>query len=97
MTKEQRILFDLPDIRSIIFECRKCGGRYGVPIEKPINAANMAQCPFCAEDWMPFAHADNAYVEFMSKLRALRHLQENGRDGFCLRLEVDGEPPAPKD
>lgn len=54
MTIQRRTLIEPADIIGIEFECRHCGSRYLVPLQR--FDRRVGRCPNCQEKWLKDGH-----------------------------------------
>jgi hypothetical protein len=92
MTIEHKVVVALGDIKSVVFECRKCHTRVSVPTE---DAKLPHSCP-CGQQWTPdYMESVNGpklspYQRFCAVLKECRTLQANGAP-FTILLEFEAE------
>lgn len=99
MTFEYRLVFDSEDVLTLIFECKKCGGRHGVPVNRTIQGSSLIDCPYCNTDWLDstdYVKQSKPFVEFIAALKELNRVSEYIRPGFQFRIEA-AAPPMPSD
>ena len=86
MTKEQRIVFGLSDIKSIRLMCRKCEEPTYFSLKKSTTAPH--NCPHCKEQWIL---ADNSIKElkFVSRFRELVKDLDNGELLAEIQFEIE--------
>lgn len=91
MTIESRIVFDLTEIKSVIFECTTCGARTSLPLGKVDYPPQ--HCPAGHSwNWNVRTGYQSTESPFRALLSALAKLRDPllGQMGFNLFLEIDG-------
>lgn len=91
MTIERRIIFDLAEIQSVIFECKDCGARVSL---RPGKAHRPPEnCP-AGHAWhwnvdTGFRSTESPFIALLSSVARLQDpvLQQMG---FLVFLEIDG-------
>jgi hypothetical protein len=91
MTYEHRIVVSLDEIKSVIFECNKCGSRICRPPDR------IGHVPFscdCGHTWRPeFSRqpgiVEPLYVQFVAAIQALRLVGRENPLGFKIFLEFE--------
>jgi len=93
MTIENRIVFDLAEIKAIIFECESCESRISL---SPKDAKMPPyQCP-TGHQWpwnvdMNYESTQSPFRALLSSLARLQEYAKNGRGvGFRVLLELNG-------
>lgn len=92
MTIENRILFDLTEIKTVIFECQTCSARVAL-VPRTIDVYPPTQCPLGhAWGWNLDTGYTSTQSPFRALLSALARLQDPllSRMGFRVLLEIDG-------
>lgn len=96
MVIEHRAVFDLEDIKSVVFECSNCGGRFAVPANQSVSERSLLECHYCRTEWHWEEFKARPFTEFMAALRQVTRFQETAESRpFRMRLEFDGSLPAP--
>ena len=89
MTRENRIIFDLDDIRALRWQCDHCGAATSYPIDQTISFPQS--CPACDRDGVrgqPNAQT-TAFRDFANALKTVVRLQrELGSPSGSLRIEL---------
>lgn len=91
MTFENRIVFDLSEVKAVIFECATCGARVAF-VPRSTDLRPPEQCP-SGHHWG--WNVDTGYAStgspFRALLSALARLQDPliGKMGFRLLLEIN--------
>jgi hypothetical protein len=93
MTLERKILFGIPDIRTISYACNKCGARATFPLgqyaKDPTNACYVCQHPWRAgnRQLSPFPAENSAYVALLEALHEVKKLEKEV--GFKMLFELE--------
>jgi hypothetical protein len=94
MTIEHKIVVGLNDIKTISYECRKCGARAAFPLGAQLEPNNV--CYSCRDQWrkeessVPWVSKDeSAFMRFLKALNDIRTLEKEGAIGFRVILEFD--------
>ena len=91
MTFENRVVFDLTEVKAVVFECSTCGARIAlVPKSKEMRPPEM--CPAGhAWIWNVDTGYDSTASPFRAFLSALTRLQDPllSKMGFRLLLEIN--------
>lgn len=97
MTRENKIIVGLGDIKAVIFECRHADCQTRVAV-KADNVRIPTQCPQCGESWtsemfeLAQVRKMNAAQAFCNALRECRITQEKANGAkFTILLEFDSE------
>lgn len=90
MTIQRRTLIEPADIIGIEFECRHCGSRYLVPLQR--FDRRVGRCPNCQEKWLKDGHEQPSEDQAISLLvECLRECLQKiqARDmGAVVRLQI---------
>jgi hypothetical protein len=92
MTFENRIVFDLAEIKAVIFECKSCGAR--ISLVPPIPTMPPQVCPTGHHwQWNVDTGYDSTGSPFRAFLSSLARLQDpllGNNMGFRVLLEITG-------
>ena len=94
MTGERRLIFDLSDIKTVIYECGDCHGRLAVPVDLTIHGDKMVHCTYCNKSWFSDYTKASPYQGILEAIQKVKQLEAAGAVPFSTRLEFD-EPITP--
>jgi hypothetical protein len=90
MTTETRTTIELGDVLAIEFECKKCGAKIAVPIEKFRQAP--LRCAACdtqeAEQWLVANGPESDHSRIGRLAQLIAQLSELKPEHFAMRLEI---------
>ena len=89
MTREQRLVVPLTDIRGIHWQCR-CGATMTIPIDQTLRTPS--HCPGCRDRFNFSATTEMALNEFLQGLKTAIRLMQDKTSGATLSLDLTGSP-----
>ena len=89
MTKEQRILFELSDLKAVRLVCRKCKWETHFPIVLGERAYLPSDCPHCHVSLGADNGPNTLVGEFLKFLNAI--LEKDESLTISLKFEMDDE------
>jgi hypothetical protein len=95
MTIERRTFIDLSDIMALEYECKHCGARHSIPLNKMDRGIEL--CPNCREEWLsdaerPGKQRDTDAVRWLvTWIRDIRQREL----GATIRFQITPDAAAP--
>ena len=95
MTREQRFVVDLEELRAVRWSCTTCGAAIAMPLDQTLRVPDA--CPSCRKDFtFPDPVSAQVLAQFLLTLkRALGVMRDKGRP-VTLSLELDDPLPRPR-